>query len=80
MKIIRLILAIIVCALSGYSLLTGEFGPMPYSLLLLGVMIFLTGITEYREKRKVTGILSFISGTFCFFVGIYTIWLTVAFF
>lgn len=71
MKIISNILAIIVFALSCYSLLTREYGMLPYMLLLLGLMVLFTGIIEIRKKRKVSAIMNFIAAGFCLFVGIY---------
>lgn len=71
MKIIRVILAIIVFALSGYSLLTREYGLIPYMLLLLALMVLITGTIEIQEKRKVAAIISFLSAALGLFVGIY---------
>lgn len=71
MKIIRVILAVIAVFLSGYSLITGEFGIMPYTLLLLGLMLLVMGIIEIQEKRKGNAIISFLSAAFGIFVSIY---------
>lgn len=70
-KIIRVILAIIVFTLSGYILLTDEYKILPYTILLLGIMVLITGIAELHEKRKVSAIISFLSAVFGIFVGIY---------
>ncbi|NEU31932.1 DUF3953 domain-containing protein [bacterium LRH843] len=61
MKILRLILAIIVAALSSYALITGITGTIiPYVLFFLALMLLVTGITELREKRKATAITLFL--------------------
>ncbi|GAE26801.1 hypothetical protein JCM9140_2902 [Halalkalibacter wakoensis JCM 9140] len=70
MKIITTILAVTVISLSAYSLITGEHGMMPHTLLLIGMMLIFIGITELQEQRKVTGIFSFLSSGFVLFVGI----------
>ncbi|WP_099157782.1 DUF3953 domain-containing protein [Virgibacillus ndiopensis] len=74
MKILRIILSIIVVALSSYGLLTGTSGViMPYALLLLGIMLLIIGITEFQEKRKATAITLFFVTGFSLFVSIYTL-------
>ena len=71
MKILRLILAIIVVALSSYALITGIPGAIiPYVLLFLGLMLLVTGITEFREKRNATAITLFLVAGFSFYVSI----------
>lgn len=71
MNIIRIILAVIVVLLSGYSLITGEFGFMPYTLFLLGGMLFVMGMIENREKRKGNALISFLSAVFAIIVSVY---------
>ena len=69
LKILRLILAIIVVALSSYALITGISGAIiPYIVFFLGVMLLVTGITELREKRKATAITLFFVTGFNFYV------------
>ncbi|MBU8907519.1 YczI family protein [Desertibacillus haloalkaliphilus] len=70
MKILRVILAMIVVILSAYSLITGEYGIMPYTQLLLGLMLFVIGIVEIEGKRKGTAFISFISSGFVLVVSI----------
>ncbi|WP_332633765.1 DUF3953 domain-containing protein [Halalkalibacter flavus] len=70
MKIIKTILAIIVISLSAYSLITDEYIILPYTLLLLGLMLLVIRITEIQEKRKVTGVFSFLSSGFVLYVSI----------
>ncbi|MBU8907514.1 DUF3953 domain-containing protein [Desertibacillus haloalkaliphilus] len=72
---IRVVLAVIVVILSVYSLITGEYGIMPYTQLLLGLMLLVIGIIEIQEKRKGTAFTSFVSSGFVFVVNI-TILLT----
>lgn len=69
LKILKLILAIIVVALSSYALITGiSGGIIPYVLFFLGLMLLVTGITEFREKRKATAITLFLVTGFTFYV------------
>ncbi|MDV2684015.1 DUF3953 domain-containing protein [Alkalihalophilus lindianensis] len=69
MKILRLILAIIVVALSIYALITGITGAIiPYVLFFLALILLVTGITEFREKRKATAITLFFVTEFNFYV------------
>ncbi|KHF39382.1 hypothetical protein LQ50_15970 [Halalkalibacter okhensis] len=70
MKIMKAILALMVISLSAYSLVTGEYRMLPYTLLLVGFMLFVIGIVEIQEKRKVTGIFSFLSSGFVLFVSL----------
>lgn len=69
MKILRLILAIIVVALSSYALITGILGGIvPFVLFFFGLMLLVTGITEFLEKRKATAITLFLVSGFTFYV------------
>ena len=70
LKILRLILALIVVALSSYALITGTSSRaiIPSILLFLGLMLLVTGITEFREKRKTTAITLFFVSGFNFYV------------
>lgn len=69
LKILRLILAMIVVALSSYALITGITGTIiPYVLFFLALMLLVTGITEFREKRKATAITLFFVTGFNFYV------------
>ncbi|WP_117149178.1 DUF3953 domain-containing protein [Paraliobacillus zengyii] len=71
MKILRLILAIIVVGLSSYALLTDKPGVIiPYALLFLGIILLVTGITEF-QKRNANAINSFLAAGFSFFISIY---------
>ncbi|MFD4820915.1 DUF3953 domain-containing protein [Peribacillus butanolivorans] len=68
MKIVRIILAIIVLALSAYQLITWNFELMPYSMLFLGAIMLVTGLAELQKDRK--GYMSIVVSSFLFFVSI----------
>ncbi|WP_410799314.1 YczI family protein [Lysinibacillus telephonicus] len=51
---------------------------MPYTLLLLGIMVLVSGIIEFQENRKVIAIISFLSVEFVFFCWyIYTFYVII---
>ncbi|MFY0782962.1 DUF3953 domain-containing protein [Peribacillus simplex] len=52
MNIARIILGIIVLALSATQLITGNVKLLPYSMFLLGLMMLVIGITELQKDRK----------------------------
>ena len=52
MKIIKITLALIVGAISMYSLNTKDFSYGPISSLLLGIFIAIIGIEEFKTKGK----------------------------
>ncbi|WP_318290632.1 hypothetical protein [Peribacillus frigoritolerans] len=52
MKIVKIILAIIVVALSVYQLITGSVELMPYSMLFLAAILLITGLAEPQKDRK----------------------------
>ena len=56
-KIIRVILGIIVILLSGYSLITKDFGMMPYLMLFLGALMLAGGGIELQKDRKEFGVI-----------------------
>ncbi|AWE07636.1 hypothetical protein DCE79_09680 [Lysinibacillus sp. 2017] len=64
MKILRLILVIIVIALSSYALITGiSVAIIPYIIFSLGLMLLVNGIIALLEKRKAAAItLFFVTG------------------
>ncbi|CAH0314163.1 hypothetical protein SRABI96_05136 [Peribacillus sp. Bi96] len=71
MKMIRIILAIIVLALSAYQLITENFELMPYSMLFLGAIMLVTGLSELQKDRKgFWGYMSIVISLFVFFVSI----------
>ncbi|MFE6168755.1 DUF3953 domain-containing protein [Viridibacillus arvi] len=52
MKIIKIILALVVIAISAYDLITKDFLYGPISSLLLGIFIAIIGIEEFKNKGK----------------------------
>ncbi|WP_192824900.1 DUF3953 domain-containing protein [Peribacillus frigoritolerans] len=68
---VRIILAIIVLALSAYQLITENFELMPYSWLFLGAIMLVTGLAELQKDRKgFWGYMSIVVSSFLFFVSI----------
>lgn len=69
MKILRIILVIIVIALSIYILISRNFELMPFMMLFLGAFMLLTGLAELQKDRKgFVGYMSIIVSLFIFFV------------
>lgn len=52
LNIARIILGIIVFALSATQLITGNVKLLPYSMFFLGLMMLVIGITELQKDRK----------------------------
>lgn len=52
MKIIKIILILVVMAVSAYGLITNDFSYGPISSLLLGIFIAIIGIEEFKNKGK----------------------------
>ena len=52
MKIIKIIIALVVMAVSAYGLITRDFSYGPISSLLLGIFIAIIGIEEFEYKGK----------------------------
>ena len=52
MKIIKIILALVVMAVSAYGLITKDFSYGPISSLLLGIFIAIIGMEEFKNKGK----------------------------
>ncbi|MGG0412592.1 DUF3953 domain-containing protein [Peribacillus simplex] len=70
MKIVRIILAIVVIVLSGYSLITQTLELMPYYMFFLGALILVIGLAELRKDRKVWGYMNIAISLFVFFASI----------
>ncbi|MBT2674053.1 DUF3953 domain-containing protein [Streptomyces sp. ISL-14] len=70
MKIVKLILAMIVLAVSVYQLITGNFDLMPYSMLFLGALMLVTGLVELQKDRKGGFFGCVVVSLFLFFVSI----------
>ncbi|MBT2616246.1 MULTISPECIES: DUF3953 domain-containing protein [unclassified Bacillus (in: firmicutes)] len=69
MKIVRIILAIIVLALSAYQLITETF-VMPYLMLIVGALMLVTGLVELQKDRKGGFLGCVVVSIFLFFVSI----------
>ena len=52
MKFIKIILVLVVMAVSAYGLITKDFSYGPISSLLLGIFIAIIGIEEFKNKGK----------------------------
>ncbi|MFJ7994422.1 DUF3953 domain-containing protein [Peribacillus frigoritolerans] len=70
MKIVRIILAIIVLALSAFQLITGSFEVMPYSMLFVGALMLVIGLAELQKDRKGGFLGCVVVSLFLFFVSI----------
>ncbi|WP_141992272.1 MULTISPECIES: DUF3953 domain-containing protein [Bacillaceae] len=70
MKIVKLILVIIVLALSAYQLITRNFELMPYSMLFLGALMLVMGLAEFQKDRKGGFLGCVVVSLFLFFVSI----------
>ncbi len=62
----------IVFSLSVYSLITGDNQVMPYIMFFFGAMALVAGISELKEKRKTTAVISFLVSAIILFVFIDT--------
>ena len=65
------ILGIIVASVSIYSLITGEYVTVPYIQILLGVLLIILGINQWKEKRKTVAIFLFFAAAFSIFVNVF---------
>ena len=52
MKLTRIIFALIIIALSTYSLISRNFESMSFVMMLLGAFMLLTGLSELQKDRK----------------------------
>ncbi|MGE7021941.1 DUF3953 domain-containing protein [Solibacillus cecembensis] len=52
MKIIKIILALVVIAISAYGIITNDFLYGPISSILLGIFLAIIGIEEFKNKGK----------------------------
>ncbi|KAA0560437.1 DUF3953 domain-containing protein [Rossellomorea aquimaris] len=73
LKVSRIILALIVITMAGYSLLTENHWLQPYMLFLLGLMMLVMGLEEFQRGRKAYGYLSLIVSIFSFIVLLETV-------
>ncbi|MGG3480701.1 hypothetical protein ABES21_24915 [Peribacillus frigoritolerans] len=70
MKIVRIILAIIVLALSAYLLITENFEFMPYLILISGAIMLVRALAELQKDRKGGFLGCVVVSLFLFFVSI----------
>ncbi len=70
MKMVRIILAIVVIVLSGYSLIAQTLELMPYYMFFLGALILVIGLAELQKDRKVWGYMNIVISLFVFFASI----------
>ncbi|OEH91337.1 hypothetical protein [Bacillus solimangrovi] len=58
MRQLRFFLLIAMVILSGYSLFTGNYYVLPYTLLILALIMLVTGIIQFNKKQRAYGFLS----------------------
>jgi len=76
MKITRFVLALIVIAISGYSLISKNFQTMPYMMLFLGGFMLVTGFSELlKDKLRFGGYMFITVSIFIFSVSLMGIFL-----
>jgi hypothetical protein len=68
LKISRIILAVIVVFISGYVLITKNYGLQPYTMFFTGLLMLVMGLYEFQNGRKEYGYLGIIVSIFLFFV------------
>ncbi|BAC12613.1 hypothetical protein [Oceanobacillus iheyensis HTE831] len=72
MRLLRIIFAVVIVALTSYGLITDTIGViLPFALLLIGLLFIATGFVEF-QKRKPVAFTTFLAAGFSLFVGIYT--------
>ncbi|TFH58960.1 DUF3953 domain-containing protein [Peribacillus frigoritolerans] len=68
MKVVRMILALVVIVLSGYSLIAQTLELMPYYMFFLGAFMLVTGFVEIQKDRKgFWGYMNIVISLFLFF-------------
>ncbi|ASK63986.1 hypothetical protein CFK37_18400 [Virgibacillus phasianinus] len=71
LNIIRVILSIIVLALSGSIIFTQNSGLTPYLMLFLGVLLLVIGIIVLlKDKKSFSGYMNIIISLFVLYVSI----------
>ncbi|MDT8860362.1 DUF3953 domain-containing protein [Alkalihalobacillus sp. MEB130] len=71
LKTIRIILAIIVVMLAGFSMITQNFEFMPLLMLILALTMFITGIMELQKtKKRFWGYVSIGASLFVLYVSV----------
>ncbi|MEC0347696.1 DUF3953 domain-containing protein [Peribacillus frigoritolerans] len=65
---VRMILALVVIVLSGYSLIAQTLELMPYYMFFLGAFMLVTGFVEIQKDRKgFWGYMNIVVSLFLFF-------------
>ncbi|WP_238988543.1 DUF3953 domain-containing protein [Peribacillus frigoritolerans] len=65
---VRMILALVVIVLSGYSLIAQTLELMPYYMFFLGAFMLVTGFVEIQKDRKgFWGYMNIVISLFLFF-------------
>ena len=67
---VRIILAIVVIVLSGYSLIAQTLELMPYYMFFLGALMLVIGLAELQKDRKVWGYMNIVISLFVFIASI----------
>lgn len=74
-KIVRIVLSVLVVALSGYMLIADTYELLPYSQFLLGILMAVLGAAEFKKGEKAHkwyGITSIGVAIYLFYVAIQT--------
>ncbi|ARK32377.1 DUF3953 domain-containing protein [Halalkalibacter krulwichiae] len=69
LKTVRLILAIVIVLLAGFSIVTQNFDYMAFLMLKLSILMFVSGVIDLRADNK-RGYMSIIASLFVLFVSI----------
>lgn len=70
MIFLRKLLSIIIVILAGYSLLNSYFELTPILMFLIGLLMIVMGIEEFRRKRKALGVIMVGVSVLSFYVSI----------
>lgn len=70
LKIGRFVLSFVTILLAAFALITNNFELNHIMFLLLGLLMLVMGIDEYRAGRKVIGLISFAVFIFLLFVSL----------
>ncbi|MGA5663680.1 DUF3953 domain-containing protein [Bacillus bombysepticus] len=58
--------------LAIYILITKTYNLLPLMSFFMGLMLFMMGIFDFKENRKITGYTLFLASGFVIFVAVYT--------
>ncbi|MBX0358594.1 hypothetical protein [Halobacillus sp. Nhm2S1] len=72
LTVLRLIVGLLVIGLSVYGLWTEDFRALPFMLLMLGFLMFVTGMVEIEKRRGAYSIPHFLTATGVFVFLFYT--------